>query len=506
MGTSRRGRLLRLSPWLAMALPLLCCAAFAVLQSLQQWPARLGDDWIYFHEFDDLALLDSDGGGALTKNGRPEDGLRFRPFSYLWLFVERRLTQSFAVSHAIGLAWIGLGGTALVAFLRAIGVTSSRACLAALLFVLHPAQVEVWGWASARIDTMAMAASFAGLALLAGVAGPLRLVLAYFAFAAAFGSKEAAYPVVAVAPLVPLLRGLGARRALRDAVVACLALGSVLGLKLLLLGSAFAGSWGLALATIPLRMHVAGWFSYLHALLVDPRSTAAPAGQVASALWFGLMVVAIATPFAVLATTTRHQKRRLLRRMSAQTPLYALCIVGFFLTITVSFGVPARGDLAGSRLWYLPSAFLCAAIAMHATRVVLVAGIVVGAFLLDQNLAPYREAGRLMTRVEATIEGELSDAGRALRVADLPKEHGPVPLFVLMAELWTVGRPELADDSTASGPPSFPRVFLSWSEAGQARDLGPVEAIWATEMQRRGLEIRRLVWQGGDLVEATSKR
>ncbi|MCB9890274.1 MAG: hypothetical protein H6832_06785 [Planctomycetes bacterium] len=482
-----------------LGLPLLTCASFVALEYALQLPARLGDDWIYFHEFDSLPLLGSDGSGALTKNGTPEDGLRFRPLCYAWLFVERRLVPNFAGSHAIGILWIALGGVALASWLVTLGIERMRAGIAGTIFVLHPAQVEVWGWASARIDTMAMAMALFGLTALAA-RKPKRSV-AFVLLACAYGSKESAYPIAIFAPLVPLLRGLPFRRAFEDAAISLSALVAIFVTKGLVLGSAFAGSWSAALREIPLWMHVRGWLADLHVLLVDPHSSAAPFGHVWAAFWFGVLVLAITTPLAVLATTSRLRQRRMIRTWRARMPVHALMAIGFLLTIAVSFGVGVRPDLAGGRLWYLPSAFVCASIAIWSPRVLMAVWIATGAVLLHENLAPYREASKIMTTVEERLAREVANPRAAIRVEHLPKEYGPVPLFFLMAELWTFGRDGLAPDTDATRPSGYPRVFLTWSSTGEPRDLTAVDAVWSEEMQRRGHDIVRLTYADGELVE-----
>lgn len=488
---------------LVVAMPLLLCLAFAAIQYASATPARLGDDWIYFHEFDFLPLWSSDGPCALTKNGSIEDGLRFRPFCYTWIWCERQLFAAYVPSWLSGVAWIGASAVFLGLWLVSLGVERARAALAAVIFALHPAQVEVWGWASARIDTMACALGFAGLWALARHAR----VLAFFALLFAYGSKESAYPLLLVAPLVPLLRGQGWRRSLVDGGVAAGALLALFTLKAAVLGRVFAESWGQALQDIPIGMRLSGWISFLDPLLLDPVSSVAQSKVlfvsvlVFGAVWLGSLVLSLALPPVLFAIRSRRGRLRMAARWRRVLPLAVLFLLAFALTVTVSFGVPARPDLGGGRLWFFPSAFLIAALTLFASRLPLVLLLGLSAVLLHANLAPYRHASASMLKVERRLATEIADPRRAVRVADLPAVDGPVPLFILMAELWAIGLDGSRPTAAPPQPSDYPRVFLSWKrdDAEDQRAMDALDEVWSKAMQARGYSVTRLHWKNGAL-------
>lgn len=494
------------SELLLLFAPLLACLAFALVHLLVQRPARLGDDWIYFHGFQHWPLTGADEPSALLQNGSAADGLRFRPFCYAWLWVEQRVFGSFDVSAWIGAAWIGTGALALNGWLRALGVRATRAALAGALFGLHPAHSEIWGWASARIDTMAAALGIAALWALARE----RRVLAACAFLAAFASKESAYPLAVLAPLVPLLRGAGVRRAAVDAGVAFGALAALFAAKYAALGAVFADSWGKALSVIPLTTMLAGWLSHLEPLLFDPLSTAADGAalRMRSASWLGVLIVAALLIPVLFVTSVRRQRLAFLARARRLAPLAAICALGYFGTIAVSFGVAALPDLDGGRLYFLPSAFVVTLLALALPRSAVLVCLLLGTTLLHANLTPYRSASAAMLAVEARIDAELADADTALRIRELPMKRGPVPLFVLMAEHRPLGIP-VPDASKAGQAPSWPRLFLTWVDPAATKRASAekkaresvLDGLWAEEMARRKHAVKRLRWSEGGLKD-----
>lgn len=473
--------------WLAClyGLPVLLAV---VLGALQEPVAPLGDDWIFFSHFDHIDLLPASGSGesAILTNATEPDGLRFRPLAYGHMWLERRaFPGSFAVNSWIGILYVGLAGSALVYLLRALELSRPVALLGGLLFVVHPAQAEVYGWASARIDTMA--ACFGLTAV--GLVVRRRLVPATALFAAAFLSKESAYPLVLLPPLLTLLERHGPRAALLSALPGLVALAGCMALKVLLVGDVFAASWSAGIREVPLGARLGGYLSYALPLLLQPASSHAP-GWCAWALgvpFTAALLLALLLPIrGVLLSSSPHRSRRA-RRPHPLRPTLGL-LAGMLLSLAVTFGVPVGSDLAGGRLWFLPSAFLCGTLVVLGARWPLWIALLPACLLLYGNLAPYRSANHRMRALLDRLDVEVAQPGQAVRVTELEHLHGPVPLFAFLPHYF---------HETVPGPPErVARVLLTTDKqrADDPKGLAALDRAWRAEMKKRQLAVLELRW------------
>ncbi len=469
--TTLRARATYLAPLLLAAL----FAGFTVAATAFR-PMPLGDDWIFFSHFDHIPLLPhGDAECAVLANATAADGLRFRPLAYAHMWTERRLSSSFAWNWAIGLAYLGACGSALALLLTRLGTPRISAILAGALLVLHPAQCEVWGWASARIDTMATA--FGLLALALSIGG--RRVIGGIAFLAALLCKESAYPLVVLPPLWTLLqrRGLGAAARASAAPLAALAI--VVGLKLALVGKFFASSWGNGLADIPLGVRIAGYASVLRPLLFDPISIAAK-----NANWLGVLFVGLLGSALIVGLI----RRRAVADSSGNTRVVTWLLAAFGVSIVVTFGVPVRPDLAGGRVWLLPAAFLLGCLARISEPWILAVALLPSAAALHANLAPYRVATQDMRSVVDRVLTDTSDRDAAIRISDLEAVRWPVPLFAIMTNY--------AHELLQAPHDQVARALLTRDDQAKLDPAGiaKLDRLWRSRMRAAGKHVTAYRW------------
>ena len=449
-------------------------AALPLLVWLLQLPvARLGDDWIFFEHFRHLPLWSAgDAESAWSTNTSVSDGLRFRPFAYTHMWLEAKLGLGFAASHLIGVAYLIGAAQILARIVLALGAKPAAGFGAALVFVLHPAQCEVWGWATARIDGMA---TFFGLACLLCLLRDRR-ILAGLMCLAAFASKESSFPLLVAAPLIVALaprQERVLRAGLRAGLPLLLAFIAYALLKLAYVGEVFAESWQRGIAEVPLGVRIKGYLSLFEPLLWTPSADYAVA-ELASP-WKALARIAawifVALLLSAGLSTYLRRERPAWRLVMALLIAYALCIA-------VSFGVPFRPDFAGGRLWLLPSAFLFSALFFAAPLRLTMPAAGLATLLLHANLSVYRDACARMQHVETAVETAMRQDDSAIRIVDLPSHEGPVPLFAIM----TVYHHE----SFGSG--AIPRAFLTLRPANdeQRQQLAAYDEQWRTEMKKQG--------------------
>jgi protein O-mannosyl-transferase len=143
-----------------------------------------------------------------------EAGL-WRPLRTLSFALDRLLGATATWPHVENALLHGVGTTLVFAMLRLFGASRIGSLLGALLYALHPAQVECVAWISSRGDLLAAALVWAAIVL--DHRG--RAVAALFAGAAALLAKEQAVVWPALALLGVLLSGGGLREAMRRAAV-----------------------------------------------------------------------------------------------------------------------------------------------------------------------------------------------------------------------------------------------------------------------------------------------
>ncbi len=474
------GRLLAV----VVLLPILVAIA---VSSLQGFGAPLGDDWIFFSHFDKISLWAGNPdhhNSALLTNTAAADGLRFRPFAYAHMWLERQVWPDFAFNRWVGVLYLGLTGSALGLLLLAIKAPFGRALAAALVLIAHPAQSEVYGWASARIDTMAACYGLFGLWLV--VRG--NLVLSTIAFLLAFTSKESAYPLVLVAAAFGFLADMGWRSAVARAMPAVIALGLTAALKLGLTGTLIAESWKAGVVEVPLLERITGYLSLLNPLLLQPTSSESHSRMAA---FFGLTFTALIVLSLLLPLLGSSVHRRSFndpaeraRRESGSTLFLG---IGLVMTVLVTFGVPANANFDGGRVWFLPCAFLFGLIACSGRPLPLWIALVPGLVLLHGNLEPYREADRRMQIVLDRVHVEVAKPDTAVRCIGLESKRGPVPLFFLMTNLFHETLPE--EKLRPRKPGKYSAVFLTRDDQ---RDID--DAPWREDMRRQGYRIADFGW------------
>ncbi|HHI79693.1 MAG TPA: hypothetical protein ENK02_06905 [Planctomycetes bacterium] len=427
----------------------------------------VGDDWKLFENLDQLSFHE-----AILVNTRENEGLRFRPLVNGMVWIERQiLGLGFRGNTRLGLLWIGISGAALFLLLLRIGLSRRRAWLGSVLFLAHPAAAEMYGWASTRLYSMGSA--FSLLALLLGLGGKAHhALLAGLFFLLAFLSAEATYPLLLGAPLFFWILS---RRKPVALLSAPFSLGSALGLKKLLLGRVFASWWT---ARIPLWIRLKGWLLLALPLLLWPVGTFAAEpllAKILAVLYAGGMLLALLLPFL----RGRFAREENLPRVLAFGVL-------FLLTLSVTGGVPPRADLGGGRVWFLPSAFFCAAVAVYGNRSLLTLSAPIGLGLLLLNLAPWAQARTKMQRVLSRLEREVPRHERALEVTNLEPQHGPVPLFVLMCEFY----------SLSFEGPRYDRPLLMRKPGNLDEEAfqASIEKQWLQYMSAQGRKILRLRW------------
>ncbi len=452
----------------ALALPFILLLLLPFFISWFAGPTvPIGDDWKLFQNLDQCDFQE-----ALRINTKENEGLRFRPLVNGTVWVERNiLGLDFVGNMRLGLLWLGLSGIALFLLLLRLGLGRRRAWLGSILFLAHPSAAEMYGWASTRIDSMGT--TFALLALWAGLGKSWRhsLLMALFLLLA-FLSKESTYPLLLGAPLFFWFLSL---KSPLHFLGAPLALGITLGLKKLLVGKVFAAWWAVS---IPILIRLKGWLSLTFPLLLWPLGTLAAEPTLAKILagvYACGMLLALLLPFFQKNSGTTK----------SLSPLWAFGSL-LLLTLLVTGGVPPRTDLGGGRVWFLPSAFLCALFASYGNLSLLSFSAPIGLGLLLLNLAPWSVARGKMEHVLVRLDHEVPKHERALEIRNLEAQHGPVPLFFLMTEFYTL----------SFHGPRFDRPLLmrkprnSDEEAFQSQ----VEKRWLQYMTAQGRAILRLRW------------
>jgi hypothetical protein len=316
-----------------------------------------------------------------------------------------------------------------------------------------------------------------------------RPLLAGLAFLAAFHCKESAYPLVLLPPILTLLGARNLRKALLAGLPGAIALVASLYLKHDLLGIVVP-PW--TTIEIPLLTRVQGWSTYAGPLLLWPMSSAADndTGAFLGAAFTGVLIFGPLLPF------TRHLVRgsrlaEIQSKASAKLPTLVFFGVGFLATLALTGGVPVRPDFGGGRLWLLPAAMAIGGLAYAARPIPLWIALVPGLLLLQLNLLPYREASRRMATVVDRVTAELEDPEAAVRVTNLEKQHGPVPLFFLMTENFNI----------AVGGPECDRVLLTRDDQERDREaVAALDATWRQRMRDKKLLIVELLYRNGTLV------
>lgn len=166
--------------------------------------------------------------------GHPDSLGSYRPFATLTLWLDAHvgggaawpfhLTNLLLYASILWMAW---------AFLRrfapeAMGATGRLLTIA--LFATLAIHVEVVANATGRAELLATLASLAALHLAIGELGPTRTILVGVLLVIALGSKESAYPVTVLAPLLAW-RARGRRAAARVAVPAGVVLAFAVALR-----------------------------------------------------------------------------------------------------------------------------------------------------------------------------------------------------------------------------------------------------------------------------------
>jgi hypothetical protein len=387
------------------------------------------------------------------------------------------------------IAWIGLAGSGLTALLTRMRMRAELAAVAGMLWVLHPAQVEVYGWASTRIDAMAAAFGLFGLAALLG----RKRILAGILLLLAFASKESSWPLVLAAPVLLIARGHRGRDLLLGSLPGIAGIGLILLLKWILLGGILPPGVEME---IPLSARLQGLLSYFEPLLLRPVGSEAVSSpwRTLLGLLFAIPLLGLATLGLLRALLGWKTHPRASRRGLALVLALVLC---FGLCLAISGGVPVRDDLAGGRVWFLPSAFLVAALMALPTPRGEHGIALLGAMLLIVNLGPYSDASERMRGFLRQMDQAMAEHGHAVRVRGLSEYHGPVPLFALMNFVYMQkhGGEDIAD-----------RPLLSM-ELGdpQLEDRAYQDALWRAYHQSKGHSILELRWddEAGRLVEIT---
>ncbi|GEM_PF-3892264 len=426
----------------------------------------IGDDWKLFENLDQSSFQE-----ALLVNTHENEGRRFRPLVNGAVWFERNILGcSFQGNMRLGLLWIGLSGVALFLLLLRMGLNLGRAWLGALLFLGHPAAAEMYGWASTRVDSMGT--TFSLLALWAGLGkSKLHPLWATFLLLCAFLSKESTYPLAVAAPLFFWILS---RKEPSTLLGPPLALGLTFGLKKIFVTKVFASWWA---ASIPFLIRLKGWLLLAFPLLLWPLGTSAALPSLAKILtWIyaGSMLLSLLT--LPLQKQPRNQRIK---------PLLALGALLLF-TLSVTGGVPPHSDLGGGRVWFLPSAFLCALFATYGTRSFLSISAPIGLGLLLLNLAPWARARTKMNHFLDRLHVEVAKHERALEVTNLESHHGPVPLFFLMTEFYTL----------SFRGPRFDRPLLMRKPANQDELAfqAKIEKRWLQYMTAQRRNILRLRW------------
>jgi hypothetical protein len=215
------------------------------------------------------------------------------------------------VLHAVNLAlWLIAVNLLLRVFTR-LGLSNTAATLAAMACALHPVQVEVVSWATARKDVLALLFSAASLSQhLRSERGTDRhawLARLFFVFAAL--SKTTALPLPAVMVACDaLLRGRSLRRALAVQALA-LALALALGVQVTLIWSG-ENMLRPAAEAGPLLARVAA--TYAHAIgtlfwpsAVSPLYPTRPVTYDAPMVWLGCAALLVG---AILAYTSKARR------------------------------------------------------------------------------------------------------------------------------------------------------------------------------------------------------
>jgi hypothetical protein len=371
----------------------------------------------------------------------------------------------------MGLLWMGFSGIALFLLLLRIGLYHRRAWLGAILFLAHPSAAEMYGWASTRIDSMG--ATFGLLALWVGLKKTRYCTLvATFLLLLAFLSKESTYPLLLGTPLFFWVLF---RRTPFHILGGPLAFGLTVGLKKILVGKVFPSWWSLSL---PLGIRIKGWFLLAFPLILWPRGSFS-AEPVLAKILAGIYATALILSLILPPFQKKSETEKKVR------PLFAFGLL-LILTLSITGGVPPRSDLGGGRVWFLPSAFFCSILALYGNRSLLSFSAPIGLGLLLLNLAPWSQARKKMEHVLNRLAIEVPQHERALEITNLEYQHGPVPLFYLMTEFYTI----------SFHGPRFDRPLLMRKpqnldeEAFQVK----IEKRWLKYMAAQGRDILRLRW------------
>lgn len=257
---------------MAVALAVAAAVALAFLPTLRA--GLVWDDHLYVLA-DGGRHLAAALGGDLIASANPAHGASgyYRPVAVATLWVAQQLAPGAALHHATSVLLHAVAAGLLFLLLRRrLGQRATLpAALGALLWALHPANVETVAWVSGRYDLLAGLLAVALLAL-PWRAGPGRAALHGLLFLAGLLSKEG---FLALAPVV-VADDLAERRTVREALP----------------------RW-LALVTA-----VAAWLG-LRAVLRVPAPAPAPLAALPAA-WLSVVEVYVARAVAPLPLTISH--------------------------------------------------------------------------------------------------------------------------------------------------------------------------------------------------------
>jgi hypothetical protein len=413
----------------------------------------------------------------------------FRPLVVVTEAIDAQLWGLSPVGyHLTNVAWHAVVGFALWRVALRLGAAPFAALFAAFLFTVHPLHAESVTWISGRTDLVAAAPTLGSIAAFLAYrqSGRGRLLLgSLMLYALALLSKE---PAVGT-PLMIAALDLGLPRhppeRSRDALTLkpLLAFGAMTFLYLAwrkrVLGDVFGGV-GHNFYKAP-EGNLTRLWNYLRddfGLFLFPFNR--HIGDQDALAW-GSSIVLLALALTIVANL-----------MSGVLPLRRLAVVVlvFFASIApIASAMGINEDLTGSRMWYLPSAWLCMLIAMSCVQQPRPwsFGVAVGTLgalvmILRANLVPWVDAGDTIRNVRDIYAKTFgSYAGETIR--DLPRVDRGAYLALWNAELFR--KPFVQE---APRPDQQARLDAIYRADARTIEILPAEAWRATERLDRDLQ------------------
>jgi hypothetical protein len=349
----------------------------------------------------------------------------FRPVGYLDYWTEAQWAGTAITRwNALNISW-HLAATALLfALCREIGMSLGASVAACLLFGLHGSNPETVVWTAARFDELAAAFALASLVLVARATrevGWTAIALSVAAGVAAFGSKEAAFCLPALALGVLAMRGPITRQGYRALAAVTVSAVTVFAYRLWVVGGVggYRDAQGSATALQISGLHLMELMAFrMWSVLVVPVNWSVRAEP-----WLVVGTVLLGVSGVLFALGSRPSRRVIL--WSLATSVTAL--------LPASHLALLDARLTGARVYHLALIGMALAFgwAYDGFRSQRVAVVAAGALLLFQtaalthNLLIWRDTAALAGRVCRNFP-ELAGNADRVSIPSLPRLHNGV--------------------------------------------------------------------------------